>query len=270
VVATKKRDYKMNRVEAIKYYLRIIGVRGLISAIRSKITGTPTELEITRQEIKFPFYLRTPSSDIPTYEQIFINQEYDFDVRRPPKIIIDAGANIGLASIYFSNRFPNSQIFSIEPEDSNFELLKKNVAQYKNIIPIRGALWNENKELDLVDPGLGKWAFMTQGDNTKEESLGEKCHRIQGMTVDEVMEKQGIQFVDILKIDIEGAEREVFHDPSRWIGKVDALIVELHEHMKSGCNRSFYNATNDFDEEWHQGENVYLARSKGCLTRRST
>lgn len=256
------------RVKTVKYYLRMVGARGLISAIRSKITGAQIELEVTRQEIKFPFYLRIPSSDIPTYEQVFINQEYDFDVRTSPKVIIDAGANVGLASIYFSNRFTDAKIYSIEPEESNFELLKKNVFPYKNIIPIRGALWNENKEINLVDPGLGKWGFMTQGDNAKEEIIGEKRNRIQGMTVDEVMTKQGIDFIDILKIDIEGAEREVFNDASLWIGKVGALIVELHERMKSGCNRSFYNATNDFDEEWCQGEHVYLARNKGCLTRR--
>lgn len=258
------------RVKALKLYLRVAGFRGLVSIIRSKITGTRTELEITSKEIKFPVYLRTLSSDISTYVQVFINQEYDFDVKKLPKNIIDAGANIGLASIYFSNRFPNSQILSIEPEKNNFELLKKNVAQYKNIIPIHGALWNQNKEIDLVDPDRGKWGFMTQGNNTNEESLGEKCHRIQGITVDEVMKKHDIQFVDILKIDIEGAEREVFHDASRWIEKVDALIIELHDRMKSGCNRSFYNATNNFDEEWYQGENLYVARNQGCLTRRST
>ena len=90
------------------------------------------------------------------------------------------------------------------------------------------------------------------------------------MTVDTLMKEHGIDHIDILKIDIEGAEKEVFRDPSAWIGKVDALIVELHERMKLGCNRSFYNGTNCFDDEWFQGENVYLARNDGCLTRRRT
>ena len=88
------------------------------------------------------------------------------------------------------------------------------------------------------------------------------------MTIDTIMEEHRIDFIDILKIDIEGAEREVFGDASLWIGKVDALIVELHEQMKPGCNRSFYNATNGFDEEWHQGENEYLVRRDGCLMKR--
>ena len=248
----------------------MVGVRGLVSIVRAKITNTLTVLETTRPEIKFPFYLRLPSSDVLTYEQVFINQEYDFEVRRAPRIIIDAGANIGLVSIYFANTFPNSEIFAIEPEEHNFEILRRNVAPYGNIIPIHGALWSENKDLDLVDPGLGKWGFMTQGDDIDNESLGKKCHRVRGMTVDRIMEEQRIESIDILKIDIEGAEREIFFDSSSWIGKVDALIVELHERMKSGCNRSFYNGTNGFDEEWRQGENICLTRSKGCLRKRST
>lgn len=256
-------------VKTASYYYRTIGFRGLVSTIKSKITKAPVVLKTSRPEIRFPFYLRIQSSDVPTYEQVFIKQEYDFDVKKPPRIIVDAGANIGLASIYFANKFQDSLVIAVEPEDSNFAILEKNIAPYENIIPIHGALWSENKELDLVDPGLGKWGFMTQGNDNGEESLGDKCHRVNGMTVDRIMAEHGIESIDILKIDIEGAEREIFDDPSNWIGRVDSLIVELHEHMKSGCNRSFYNATNEFDEEWKQGENIYLTRSQGCLTKRA-
>jgi hypothetical protein len=108
---------------------------------------------------------------------------------------------------------------------------------------------------------------MTQAQDVTEEKLGEIVGEVQGVTVDTIMKEQGIDHVDILKIDIEGAEREVFRDPSSWLRKVDALIIELHERMKPGCNRSFYNATNDFDNEWLHGENVYLARNEACLTR---
>src|SRR5262245_33873931 len=105
-------------IDTIKYYRRVVGVRGLVFAIKGKVTKTPTLLKIDRPDIKFPFYLRVPSSDVPTFEQIFIRQDYDFDVKRPPKTIVDAGTNIGLASLYFSNKFPNTNIIAIEPEES--------------------------------------------------------------------------------------------------------------------------------------------------------
>jgi len=252
---------------AIESYRRVVGLRGVASVIRGKLSGSQTLLKVETSDLKLPFYLRVPSSDVPTFEQIFIRRDYAFDVRTPPATIVDAGANIGLASLYFSNRFPGSKIIAIEPERNNFELLSRNVAGYANITPVHGALWHENNVINLVDPGLGEWGFMTRAADSVDEKLGDALHEVQGMTVDTIMREHGIERIDILKIDIEGAEREVFRDPSSWLGRVDALIVELHEHMKSGCNRSFYNSTYGFDDEWFQGENVYLTRRRGCVTR---
>lgn len=261
----------IKRIKSIKRYLRIAGVRGLAFAIKGKVTKTSTLVQIKKPDIKFPFFLRIPSSDVPTYSQVFIKQEYGFDTERHPRTIIDAGANIGLASIYFSNKFPDAKIIAIEPEESNLEILRRNTAPYENIILVHGALWHENTKINLVDPSLGKeeWSFMTQAQDDVRERHGDVVHEVQGMTVDTLMKEQKIDHIDILKIDIEGAEREVFIDLSSWIGKVDALIIELHDRMKSGCSRSFYNNSNGFDNEWLQGENVYLTRNGSCLAKHS-
>ncbi len=80
------------------------------------------------------------------------------------------------------------------------------------------------------------------------------------MTIDKIMEDYALTKIDILKIDIEGTEREVFSDTSSWIEKIDSIIIELHERMKAGCNRSFFLGSNGFDREWQQGENIYLSR----------
>jgi len=261
-----EKEHRM--ISKIKYYSRVVGIRGLIAAIKGKIGKMPILLEINRPDIKFPFFLRVPSSDVPTYEQIFIKQEYDFDVKRTPKTIVDAGANIGLSSIYFSNNYPDSKIIAVEPEESNLAILRRNIVPYDNIIPVCGALWHENTTINLVDPGFGSWSFMTQPKDGVNEKYGKFVHEVQGMTVDKIMKDQNIEHIDILKIDIEGAEREVFRDTSSWIEKVDALIIELHDFTKSGCSRSFYNGSNGFDDEWVQGENIFLTRSKSCLTKK--
>jgi FkbM family methyltransferase len=242
---------------SLKYYHSMFGFNGVVSALKSKLPGVDTfMIKVDRDDIKFPFYLRFNTSDVPTFDQIFMAQEYDFKVKTPPKVIVDAGANIGLTSILFANRYPEAKIIAIEPEASNYEMLKMNVAPYSNISPMKVALWNKNDEINLVDPGFGKWGFMTQG----VEYEGEVTHKVNSLTIDKIMEDNGIDKIDILKIDIEGAEREVFMNSSSWIGNVDSLIVELHERMKSGCNRSFYNASNGFDHEWQHGENIYLSR----------
>ena len=222
----------------IGLYLVTVGFSGLFCAIRAKYNNSIITFRVIRQDIKFPFYLRIPSTDVPTYKQVFVNQEYDFLVQTPPKTIVDAGANIGLASIYFANRYPEAKIISIEPEKGNFMLLKKNVKPYSNIYPVNAALWSKNEEINLVDPGWGNWAFRTEGKDSSEHLLGNISHTIRAITIDRIIDDFELDKIDILKIDIEGAEKEVFDDTSSWIRKVDAIIVELHERIKLGCNRS--------------------------------
>jgi FkbM family methyltransferase len=192
-------------------------------------------------------------------------KHYAFDVCMHPKTIIDAGANIGLTSIYFAARFPEAKIFAIEPEENNFKVLEKNTAPYDNIIPIQSALWSRNEEINLIDPGLGFWGFMTKGDDGGNETQVNLGHRVKGVTVDHIMSEHSIKFLDILKVDIEGAEREVFQEPSHWIDKVGNIIVEIHEDMKPGCTDSVNNATKAFAKKWFYGENVYMARDNSGI-----
>ncbi len=250
------------------YYLRVLGCRGLVSAVKSKLLNRPALLKSTRPGIRFPFYIRMLASDVSVYDQVFIIGEYDFRTRRDPAIIIDAGANTGLTSVWFANRFPGSRIIAIEPEKDNFAILEKNIAPYDNITPVHGALWDENKEIVLVDPGLGTMGYMTRNNGTSQEDIPARpLYRVKGMTLDRIMAEQGIGFIDILKIDVEGAEREIFQDPSSWIDKVGSLIIETHERMKPGCKQSVFNATKDFVDKWSQGNSLFLTRTNGCLRR---
>lgn len=250
----------------LKLYLKTVGLGGLLRAVRAKFTGLPGYHTLTRHDCRHAFRLRVPSSDVPTYRQVFVDGEYDFLVAAQPQVIVDAGANIGLASIYFANKYPEAQILAIEPEHGNFQLLRQNVAAYPNVIPIHAALWNSNEEINLTDPGLGNWGFMTEAKNACVNPPDRAGHAVSARTVDSLMEEFGISKIDILKIDIEGAEKEVFADTTAWIAAVNSIIIELHERMKAGCNRSFYCGSNGFDDEWIQGENVVLSRN-GYLQR---
>lgn len=108
-------------LRALKY-LRVAGVRGFLAAIRAKATHSTAVVEIRRHDCKYPLRLRVPSSDIGIYRQVFLREEYKFAAEIEPEVIVDAGANIGLASIYFANKYPHARIVAIEPEASNFEL----------------------------------------------------------------------------------------------------------------------------------------------------
>ncbi len=247
-------------------YYRMFGLRGLSFAAQNKVLRTSREVAVVPPGVQHPVTLRLKTSDISTYEQVFENDEYDFSLNTPPRVIVDGGANIGLASIYFANRYPDAKIIAIEPEASNFSLLRRNVAAYPQITPVQAALWGKNTQLKLIDPGIGKWGFQTAENGSAHART---CHEVPALTIEHIMEEEGLGHIDILKLDIEGAEKEVFENATAWIDRIGVLIVELHDKLKPGSNRSFYNATNGFGLEWRQGENIYLARNEHLIGQRA-
>ncbi len=146
----------------LRLHFRIGGFSGLFDALRAGITNSPVGTRVCRDDCPHPIRLRIPSSDIEVYRQVFLRGEYDFRVKKAPKVIVDAGANIGLVTVLFANRFPDATIIALEPERKNFEQLRKNVADYKRVIPVQAALWHRNEEIDLIDRGKGDWAFRTE------------------------------------------------------------------------------------------------------------
>jgi len=246
----------MIRSRFFGYNASILGFRGLFFAIKERLGGETSLIRMSEKDAKFPFFLRYQSTDLETYQQIFLDHEYDFHAGQEPKIILDAGANIGLASIFLANKYPSAKIISLEPELENFRMLKINTEKYENIFPICGALWNKNTKINLLDPGFGSWGFITKEIDDRSQIK----HTTQAYTVDSIMDIYELEKIDILKIDIEGSEKEVFDGCQSWIDKVETIIVELHEHLKPGCNRSFYCNTTGFHYEWRKGENVFLSK----------
>ena len=250
-----------------KRHIKAFGFQGLYRLLHAKVAAGAHEFRVVVPGGREPVALRADTSDIGTYIQIFVDREYEFEPLEQPEVILDAGANIGLASIYFANKFPSARIIAVEPEASNYSLLKRNVLPYERIVPLQCALWGENSRIKLIDPGFGKWGFQTHAsEQAKATAVRDE---VEAVTVDRIMHDHGIEFIDVLKMDIEGAEKEVFENATPWIDKVGILIVELHERLKQGCNRSFYNATNNFELEWKRGENIFLARSGKCAPRPS-
>lgn len=243
-------------IKTLRMYLSIVGIRGLLQAVWARLRGTRAVVAVRPPGARHPVHLRVPSSDVATYRQVFLREDYACTATAPIRTIIDAGANIGLASVYFALRFPETRIIALEPEPGNAEMLRRNVAPYPNVTPLRAALWGQRGTLDVVDPGLGAWGFRVQA------STGTPGRGVQtpALTVDALLADFQLDAIDVLKIDIEGAEREVFADSSAWIARVRAIIIELHEYLRVGCNRAFYTGTPGFDAEWRRGENTYLTR----------
>ena len=242
----------------LRTYTKCFGfVPGLSIAVQEIFVQKPKEVVVSYRNVNHPIHLRLKTSDMLTFVHVFLRGEYNVDIAKTPTVIVDAGANIGLTSIFYANKYPDAKIIALEPESSNFALLKKNVAPYKNILAVNKALWGENTTLEVIDPGLDKWGFQTRKRND-EEPVVKKA--VESITIDKLMQDSMLNHIDILKIDIEGAEKEVCETASAWIDKVGMMAIELHDRHKLGCSRSFYNATNGFDAEIHRGENVFVVK----------
>lgn len=259
----------MKLLKKIKRNRRCFGWPGAALAVRELGTSAPMVVRVPSPHTGHPISLRLNTTGIPIYNQIFVHREYDFPVAAQPAVIVDAGTNIGLSAIYFARRFPHATIFALEPERSNFDLLVENTARYNNVVAINKALWKEPTTLDLFDPGPGRAGLQKDGFQTfthdERAPNGVPAGKVAAIDIEQLMREHGLVHIDILKIDVEGAEREIFQHSQDWIDRVGIIAVELHDRLRPGCSRAFYNATNRFEMEMHKGENVIVAHT-GLLT----
>ena len=210
--------------------------------------------------IKHRIFLRKGTSDVATFSQMFAKREYDkIPIKFFPKTIIDLGANVGLAAIFFANKYPESKIISVEPEGSNYKMLVKNCRNYKNITTLNKAISNEdNVTVQVEDNGYGKWGFMTKKIDSSNEN------GIKTISIDSLIKQNTISIIDILKIDIEGAEKELFESNyESWVPKTRCIIIELHDRMKSGCSKSFFKCISKYNFSFSmRGENIIMINNE--------
>ena len=200
-----------------------------------------------------PVFLRAKSSDEYIFQQIFINQEYEFTIHKTPDTIIDAGANIGFAAVYFAHKYPNAKIICLEPEPSNFILLRKNISNYPNIIPIQKGLWDKSTHLQIIDNGLDIWGF------TVQECTSDVTGAIEATSLPDIMKQFSIYQLSIVKMDIEGSEKEVLMAPDvhDWLAKCDTLVIELHDRMKEGTSKTLFETLSPYKISMDlKGENL--------------
>jgi FkbM family methyltransferase len=212
------------------------------------------DILVTLPNVRHPLMIRPRTTDRFVFEQIFLDRDYDLPLDLSPRLIVDAGANVGFASIYFANRYPRATIIALEPEPKNFELLVHNTRDYHEIVPIQAALWGGRKPL-FLGREHESWSF-----RVGESNDGGNATMVPGITIAALLREDGHSSIDILKMDIEGAEREVFSAGYRpWLKSTKVLIVELHDRIKPGCSQALNNAISGLSfRRLEQGENTIL------------
>jgi len=182
------------------------------------------------------------STDIDVFRQIFIEREYaPLESIPEPGIIVDCGAYAGYSSIYFLNKFPTSKIIAIEPDSHNFEIAKINLLPYNDRVTlIPAAIWGSPGRLTLSRGTYGdgrEWATQV-----RTSMLGEKPDTT-AIGIGDIIQLYNINNIDLLKIDIEGSEINVFSSNTSWLDNVKNIAIELHD---THCEETFLNALKDY------------------------
>jgi len=240
------------KLKSLDRYYRALGLLTTIRVLCLKLKGNRKLLKVKPILCKHPLYLRTSSTDIRVYTQIFSRKNLDAIWKNSPETIIDAGANIGLASVYYANQFPHSRIIAIEAAKSNIDVLTKNTALYDNILVIHAALWCKPGILEVTDPGRGEWAFQVR----KTSDFDSANEKVNAITIDQIRKKFDIDSIDFLKVDIEGAERELFTGASEWLQHVSAIHVETHDRFKPGSSSKVRQATAHYPIRYEIGNHI--------------
>lgn len=219
----------------VRRLVECMGVRkGLLakgkSALVERFSPAGTEYMVPWPNHGDGVVLRTGTSDIHVYKQILLRRELNFSLNYQPKFVLDGGANIGLAAVSFALDYPRAVIVCVEPDENNLRILRRNVFPFGDrVLVFSGALWNRSCNLRIDNPDSDSWAFQVVEDPNGP---------IRAYSVMELAVAAGISDgFDLVKLDIEGAERDVFSGDISWTNFARTIAVELHDWLIPGSGQ---------------------------------
>ena len=168
--------------------------------------------------------------NVKAYHREAVQERYSSIVadRRKP-LIIDCGANMGASAAWLDLRFPGSAIVAVEPAEDNILLLKENCKTRKNIQVVEAGVGGVDENAFLQDFGGGHWGYQTGKEQTdKPIRIVSLSSLIKANTNDAV-----IPFM--LKIDVEGAEKELFGPSLETIAAFPVIVIETHDFYMPGA-----------------------------------
>jgi FkbM family methyltransferase len=174
-----------------------------------------------------PVRLRSHTTDISVLSEVLVCHAYDSvpaHTGEDVASVVDLGANIGLTARWMAARWPESSIVCVEPEPGNAAVLRRNVGPLNGSVRVvEACVGAEERRVGLATT-TGEHGFaMTDGDADLTVDV---------VTMDRVLGGLPDGEIDILKCDIEGAERELFEHCRPWINRVKVAVVECHNGFR--------------------------------------
>lgn len=158
------------------------------------------------------------------FKEIFADENYKFISGNPAPVIYDCGANIGMSCLYFKKLFPEAKIKAFEADPNTAQILSKNLKQ-NNITDIKvipKAVWITNEGVEISSEGA---------DASSIYSVKNNKIKVESIRLKELLQPENQ--IDLLKMDIEGAEAEVMHDCENNLNNIRNIFVEFHSFVNN-------------------------------------
>lgn len=153
------------------------------------------------------------------YFEIFEEEIYKFQTQKSNPLIIDCGANLGMSILYFKTLYPDSRIIAFEADNYIFGFLQRNLESYgfKEVMIINKAVWDKDTVLNFMPDGGA-------GGRLVENTANDKVIRVEAIRLRDYLNEE----IDLLKMDIEGAEYEVLMDCKEVLRNINNIFIEYH------------------------------------------
>jgi FkbM family methyltransferase len=214
-------------------------VRALVGAARRRLRPSPVEKarrDFDDLASRVPRYTRgrvrlldidlqfaDARSTVPQWDDIFVREHLAFTPQRPSPRILDCGANIGLATLWYKRRFTDARITAFEADPTLAAVLRRNleVNHIRQVDVVEAAVWSSAGKVSFYAEGADSGAVDAVSGETPGPRIEVPAVRLRDWVSGER--------IDLLKLDIEGAELEVLRDCADVLGQVRAIHVEVHD-----------------------------------------
>lgn len=219
-----KISFAINHSVDVKSFFRLLINSKRYSTNFKSNSLNPFNKEIKIYKLNFEkptdLKIRTFSGDFDVFYEVFWRKMYEIpeNYLQNPKVIIDLGAHAGYTAVFFGLKYPNAKIFSVEASPKNYEVLKWNASKFNNIKVYNNAVYHTQTSIGFEDSSISYNQKISERSTSKIDTI----------TIDKILSENQIQEVDLLKVDIEGAEKELFSKNKEWLHKVRNIIIELH------------------------------------------
>lgn len=218
--------YLWHASRSLKVFYRIYGTvlqhKWSMAAVPN---NEPEKFRLCIANHEMEVWMRRHTTDIPCFHEVFFQDIYRLPPTYIPRTVIDIGANIGLASLFFCGNYSDTVVYAFEPMQANYEVLKLNARNFNNRIhsfPFGLSNKSEIANFSIPAPGLF-WDFRrTTGGNANF------AETIKLQSAREVFQDLKVANIDVLKIDAEGSEYAIFDSLRDYIPYIEILIGELH------------------------------------------